>query len=134
MPLRPADCESCGAEFDLSADGTTELTFAPSKQSTHSGRELLERTIIFEPAGAQVSPYTTEVEILLGGVARLVCPNGTEQFVDDHNEPVHIYSPRLHTEALERFCETNIERYQDFNDKHDRQLIRRKRVPMEQFW
>lgn len=36
MPFRPADCDVCGAEFDLLADGTTDLTFAPPQRSAES--------------------------------------------------------------------------------------------------
>ncbi|CAD0264264.1 hypothetical protein DENIT_20153 [Pseudomonas veronii] len=92
------------------------------------------QVIHFNPAGAEQAPFTTEVEILLGGVARLMFPDGTEQFVDGDDEPVHVYSPRLSPDALERFCEAHIERYQEFHSKHERQLIRCERVPMEKFW
>lgn len=95
---------------------------------------MSNQVIHFNPAGAEQAPFTTEVEILLGGVARLMFPDGTEQFVDDDEEPVHVYSPRLLPEALERFCEAHIERYQEFHTKHERQLIRCERVSMEKFW
>ena len=91
-------------------------------------------SIFFDPTGADEAPYTTEVEILLGGVCRVVFPDGTEQFMDDDDEPVHIYSPRLLPEALERFCEENIKHYMDFHDKHERQILRCERISMEQFW
>lgn len=95
---------------------------------------MSDQVIYFNPAGADQAPFTTEVEILLGGMARLMFPDCTEQFVDDDDEPVHIYSPRLSPEALERFCKAHIERYQEFHRKHERQLIRCERVPMEKFW
>ncbi|MBF3053134.1 hypothetical protein HKW90_01765 [Pseudomonas aeruginosa] len=50
MPYRPADCDACGAEFHLLADGTTELTFAHPKQSTAKGLELLKTTFVFDPS------------------------------------------------------------------------------------
>ncbi|WP_421556772.1 hypothetical protein [Pseudomonas kitaguniensis] len=95
---------------------------------------MSNQVVHFNPAGDEQWPFTTEVEILLGGVARLIFPDGTEQFVDDDEEPVYVYSPRLLPEALERFCEANIENYQEFHTKHVRQLIRCERVPMEDFW
>lgn len=49
LPWRPADCEACGATFELSADGSTVLTFAPPKESTAAGRELLKNGIEFDP-------------------------------------------------------------------------------------
>lgn len=95
---------------------------------------MSSQVIHFNPAGAEQAPFTTEVEILLGGVARLMFPDGTEQFVDDDDEPVHVYSPRLSPEALERFCEAHIESYQQFHSNHEHQLIRCERVSMEKFW
>jgi hypothetical protein len=54
LPWRPADCEACGAVFELSADGSTELTFAPPKETTAAGRELLEKLaatpLFFDPS------------------------------------------------------------------------------------
>lgn len=47
--VRPADCESCGAEFELWSDCTTNLTFAPPKESTAAGRELLKTVMAFDP-------------------------------------------------------------------------------------
>lgn len=49
QPLRPADCDSCHAEFELYADGTTVLTFAHPAQTTAHGYELLKKTIVFDP-------------------------------------------------------------------------------------
>jgi hypothetical protein len=43
LPWRPADCEACGAEFELADDGTTTLTFTPPKETTAAGRELLKK-------------------------------------------------------------------------------------------
>lgn len=54
LPWRPADCDTCLAEFDLSADGSTTLTLAPPKESTAAGRELLKKLngqpIFFDPS------------------------------------------------------------------------------------
>lgn len=48
--VRPADCESCSAEFELWSDGTTKLTFSPPKESTARGRELLNTPLVFDPS------------------------------------------------------------------------------------
>lgn len=90
--------------------------------------------VVFDPTGADEAPYTTEVEILLGGVGQVVFADGTEQFMDYDYEPVYVYSPRLLPEALERFCKENINYYMDFHKKHERQLLWGDRIPMEQFW
>lgn len=54
LPWRPADCEACGAVFELSHDGTMALTFAPPKETTAAGRELLKRLakepLFFDPS------------------------------------------------------------------------------------
>ena len=63
------------------------------------GADLPNRTVIFDPAGGASAPNTTAVEILLGGVGRLVFSDGTEQFVDDDTGPILIYSPRLKPQA-----------------------------------
>lgn len=39
--------------------------------------------VVFDPHGAETSPFTTEVEMLLGGVPVVTYPDGTEQFLDD---------------------------------------------------
>lgn len=133
-PLRSADCDSCLAEFELHSDGTTVLISEPPQKITAKGLDLSNRTVFFDPNGGVHSPNITAVEILLGGVGRLMFPDGTEQFVDDDDEPVHIYSPRLLPKELEKFCEKNLDRYQSFNDKHEEQLADYERIPMEAFW
>jgi hypothetical protein len=134
VPWRPVDCDTCLAEFELSADGTTELTLTPAKETTAKGRELLNQTIHFDPDASKNAPSITAVEILLGGVGRLMFPDGTQQFVDDDVEPALIYSPRLPPEDLERFCEQNLARYERFHQEHEAQLMEFERVAMEAFW
>ncbi|WP_324729662.1 DUF6012 family protein [Pseudomonas chlororaphis] len=90
------------------------------------------RVMILDLSGDH--PYMTEVEDLLGGVGRVIFPDGTEQFVDDYSEPWGLYSPRLRPEALEQFCKENIAHYQAFHEAHESQLIRCESVPMERFW
>ncbi|PBP37507.1 hypothetical protein [Pseudomonas syringae] len=134
MTWRPVDCDTCFAEFELSADGTTALILAPAAHCTARGRELLNTTIHFDPDASKNAPYTTAVEILLGGVGRLMFPDGTEQFVDDDAEPALIYSPRLQPDALERFCEEHMDRYERFHKEHEAQLAGFERIAMDAFW
>lgn len=131
---RPVDCDNCFAEFELHTDGKTVLTSAHTAQTTAKGRDLLNMTIHFDPDASKNAPNTTAVEILLGGVGRLMFPDGTEQFVDDDDEPALIYSPRLKPDALERFCEKNLDRYERFHQDHEEKLMRSERVAMEVFW
>ncbi|KAA8698865.1 hypothetical protein [Pseudomonas cannabina] len=134
MTWRPVDCDTCFAEFELSADGSTALMLAPASQSMLRSCGLLNKTLVFDPDGCKNAPYTTAVEILLGGVGRLMFPDGTEQFVDDDAEPALIYSPRLQPEALERFCAEHMERYERFHEEHEAQLAGFERVAMDAFW
>nr|WP_302685105.1 hypothetical protein [Pseudomonas syringae]UVN17837.1 hypothetical protein pPsy0479a_00005 [Pseudomonas syringae] len=56
MPWRPVDCDTCFAEFELSADGTTALILTPAAQSSARGRELLNTTIHFDPDASKTPP------------------------------------------------------------------------------
>lgn len=131
---RPVDCSTCFAEFELHADGHTVLMSAYAKQTTDKGRKLLNTTIHFDPNASKTAPNTTAVEILLGGVGRLMFPDGTEQFVDDDVEPALIYSPRLKPGELERFCEQHLDHYERFHQAHEEKLMNDERVAMEAFW
>jgi hypothetical protein len=134
MDWRPVDCDTCLAEFELHADGHTVLMSAPATQTTDKGRKLLNTTIHFDPNASKTAPNTTAVEILLGGVGRLMFPDGTEQFVDDDAEPALIYSPRLKPSDLERFCEQHLDHYERFHQAHEEKLMNDERVAMEAFW
>ena len=114
-----------------------EAAFSATDQSTDDqniNANALSRVFYFCPDEAAQYPHMTEVEILLGGVARVIYPDGTEQFQDDDKEPWNVYSPRLQREELERFCEKHLAHYQVFNREHEQQLIRCERVPMTPFW
>lgn len=91
-------------------------------------------TLVFDPEGSVNFPNKTEVEILLGGVPVAIFDDGTEQFMDDYEDPIYEYSPRLTPDELERFCEENMDKYVAFHHKHERQLLRCERIPMEKFW
>lgn len=90
--------------------------------------------IVFDPFGSETAPFTTDVEMLLGGVPIVMYADGTEQFLDDSEEPVHAYSPCLEADALEAFCKENIEKYEAFNAEHGSDKLMTQRVPMTPFW
>ena len=88
----------------------------------------------FRPDHAGEIPFTTEVELLLGGISRAMHPDGTLQFADQDCEPVALYSPRLDERALEDFCKQNIELYRAHHQKH-RKAIQEGETPLiESFW
>jgi hypothetical protein len=122
------------AEWLESTFAEHAVQWPAGEQSTAQDHDLLNTAIIFDPTGGDDAPYTTAVEILLGGVGRLIFPNGTQQFADDDAEPVLIYSPRLPPEALERFCKENMDRYERFNAEHEKQLAECEPVAMQAFW
>lgn len=93
-----------------------------------------DRAIFLNIHAEDKTPFITEVEMLIGGVPRLMYPDGTEQFVDDETETVLIYSPRLTELELEAFCESNIEHYRTFHGANLKQLLRGDRVAITQFW
>lgn len=134
MDWRPVECDACFAEFELHAGGQTVLMSAPAKNTTAKGREFLNKVIYFDPNAGESAPNTTAVEILLGGVGRLMFPDGTEQFVDDDSDPALIYSPRLKPEELERFCEQHLDHYERFHQAHKEQLMNAEPVAMAAFW
>lgn len=88
----------------------------------------------FNPDGASTFPHIAAVEILLGGVGRSMFPDGTEQFLEVVGETVHVYSPRLVPAELERFCQTNLERYQAFHEENEEAIQNYECVPMAPFW
>ena len=72
----------------------------------------------FDPDGAISHPYTAAVEGLLGGIGRLVFPDGTVQFAENESFPETVYSPRLSESELEVFCRVNISFYEDYFDSN----------------
>lgn len=95
---------------------------------------MTDQVIYFEPTESEKFPFISEVEILLGGVGRLMFPDGTQQFIDDNEEPAYIFSPRLKECDLEIFCEINIERYRAFHNANSAKLLQYESVFMEKFW
>lgn len=137
LPLRPEDCEACNAQFEVYPDGKTELVSAPrSGPLTERGLKAIKffESLTFDPNGARDRPFTTEVETLVTVAWLQEFEDGTQQFMDADQEPPQVYSPRLAPEALERFCEANIETYRAFHDKHEAALDRRESVPLTPFW
>ncbi|SOS30029.1 putative transmembrane protein (plasmid) [Pseudomonas cerasi] len=137
LPLRPEDCEGCNAQFEVYPGGKTVLVSAPmSGPPSERGLKAIKffESLTFDPNGARDWPFTTEVETLVTVAWLEEFEDGTQQFIDADQEPPHIYSPRLDPEALERFCETNIEHYRTFHDAHEAALDRREPVPITPFW
>ncbi len=83
----------------------------------------------FRPDQAGEFPFTTEVEMLLGGIGRAMYPDGTLQFADQDCTPVAVYSP-----ALEAFCQQHIERYRAHNQQHKAAIQEYETPAIEPFW
>ncbi|KPX03060.1 hypothetical protein [Pseudomonas syringae] len=49
MTWRPVDCDTCFAEFELSADGSTALMLGPAEETKTRGLELLNTIFVFDP-------------------------------------------------------------------------------------
>lgn len=96
--------------------------------------ELPDNVVFFDPEGSNTAPNLTAVEILLGGVGRLMFPDGTQQFADAEVQPVLIYSPRLQPAALEQFCGEHMAQYERFHTEHIEQLAEFESVAMTAFW
>lgn len=137
LPLRPEDCEDCNAQFEVYPDGKTVLVSVPaSGQLSDRALKAIKffESLTFDPNGPRDWPFTTEVETLVTVAWLHEFEDGTLQFLDADQQPPHVYSPRLDPEALERFCETNIDAYRSFHDKHEVALDRRESVAMTPFW
>ena len=92
-------------------------------------------TITFDPAGADTYQNITAVEGLLGGVGRLVFPDGTLQFAENETYPDVVYSPRLSVDQLEEFCKSNMKRYEDYFDEHFEAIDAGDKLqPITRFW
>ena len=61
-------------------------------------------------------------------------PDGTLQFADQDCTPVAVYSPRLEEQALETFCEQNIEQYRAHHKKHKAAIQEYETPAIEPFW
>lgn len=77
-----------------------------------------ETAINFNPAGTRQCPCTSMVEVLLGGIGRLMFDDGTHQFAENETFPEIVYSPRLAPAALEEFCRQNLAAYEAHHAKH----------------
>lgn len=74
---------------------------------------------IFDPHGARKYPYISHVEDLLGGIGRVIYPDGDYQFGEyDKNDTLVVYSPKLPEPELEQFCKENFERYEQHYNEH----------------
>lgn len=90
--------------------------------------------VIFDPSGAEKAPFSTEVEMLLGGIPQVCYPDGTQQFMNQYVEPALVYSPRLFPGEMEEFCKANIAAYRAFNKEHGDDKLMSEDIPMVPFW
>ena len=88
----------------------------------------------FLPDSTKESPFITEVELLLGGIPRMMFPDGTYQFADQDCTPVALYSPRLTEVQLEAFCRVNIARYQQHYQQNKQAIDNDDRHEIVPFW
>lgn len=96
---------------------------------------MIVDTIIFDPNGCYTHPHIAEVEGLLGGIGRLVFPDGTVQFAENESFPEIVYSPRLTEDELELFCKNNIYHYEKyFNEHFDAIDLGDDLPPIDRFW
>lgn len=92
-------------------------------------------TVFFDPSGLDRYPNIAAVESFLGGVGRLVFPDGTHQFAESDDYPDVVYSPRLTEDDLEAFCEKHIHKYEEHFEKHFERIYQRELAPpIERFW
>ena len=91
----------------------------------------------FDPDGCEKYPAITAVEIYLGGIGRLVFPDGTVQFAHRDTYPNIICSPRLSEPELELFCKENLAYYEKYYEMYEELFDRGdfdKAPPIERFW
>lgn len=75
------------------------------------------------------------VEMFLGGVGRLVFPDGTVQFAENDMYPDVVYSPRLTEDELEKFCEVNLSKYETYFENNFELIDKGDKLPpIEVFW
>jgi hypothetical protein len=92
-------------------------------------------TVFFDPDGSENYPAITAVEGLLGGVGRLVFPDGTMQFAENDTYPEIIFSPRLTEPELEAFCQSNMDRYEAYFEVNFEAIDEGGDLPpIERFW
>lgn len=92
-------------------------------------------TVTFDPNGSINYPFIAAVEGLLGGIGRLMFPDGTVQFAENETYPGVVYSPRLTEDRLESFCKANLHYYEKyFDDNFDTIDAGDELPPINRFW
>ncbi|SHO23807.1 Putative transmembrane protein [Moritella viscosa] len=92
-------------------------------------------TVTFNPDGGNTHPNIAMVEGLLGGVGRLVFPDGTVQFAENETYPDVVYSPRLTEDELEVFCESNLSKYEAYFETNIEAIDKGDELPpINVFW
>ena len=96
---------------------------------------MTDEIIYFAQEEPDPFPGTTEVQLLLGGLALTSFPDGTVQFLDEIEGESVAFSPRLPRVALEAFCIEHVERYHTyFQLQVVRMMQSDVRLPIEPFW
>jgi hypothetical protein len=93
-----------------------------------------ETAIDFNPAAGRLYPCTARVEVLLGGVGRLMFDDGTHQFAENETYPDIVYSPRLAPADLEAFCEQNMVAYENHHVDHRHAINDGDAPAITRFW
>lgn len=92
-------------------------------------------TVEFNPNGFKTHPNIAMVEGLLGGVGRLVFPDGTVQFAENETYPEVVYSPRMKVDELEVFCKSNLSKYEAYFDTNFAAIDKGDELPpISVFW
>ncbi len=96
---------------------------------------MTNETITFDPAGADNHPHIAAVEECLGGVGRLMFPDGTAQFAENATYPDVVFSPRMTEPELESFCKQNLSQYEAYFEANFDAIDRGDPLPpIDRFW
>lgn len=81
-------------------------------------------------------PNLAKVDVLLGGVGRIMVAEGVEQIanIDDDTGRMYCYSPALPTSELEAFVAKHMSIYEEINDLHGAELHEGENVEIFPFW
>lgn len=127
----------CGVEFEGKAHSASADAVATVKViQCIAGQAKSTVADVFDPHGARKYPYIAHVEDLLGGIGRVIYPDGDYQFGEyDKNDTLVVYSPKLPEPELEQFCKENFERYEQHYNAHQELIDNYEQAPpIGVFW